>query len=229
MNYPSNIWLLVTNNEVMMHLATGGKIIYIGEELPTELVGHPSVVTAGVLLPPIESIQAEIDGRYDIAEDIYNKYLQSSSPSQYLNIILAAAIRNIKIGILFGEDEDNFKFPDVFVNYLYRMYGIVLGLTNMDGYFSSVIPSIEEGFIPGDLAILYMSGIIDSEEFIMRTPVGHLDYNAVYRLLAELTPVLDPNDPDYYIQATRYLNNYISQCKSSGKILVDPLVGDYAS
>ena len=62
---PSNIWV-VNEDEFEQFTYTCGKVIYIVEEPEPKYLNHPSIITAGSLLPPIEAIQLELDGNIDV-------------------------------------------------------------------------------------------------------------------------------------------------------------------
>ena len=128
-NYPMNIWLI--NEDEFDHFTfTGGKVIYIAEEPAPRFKTHPAIITAGALLPPFEAIQMELDGNIIEAYMTYERYLMSEEADMYVSIIIAAALKQIPIGIMFGRDEINMQFPKLFIDFLFKAYGLVIGVNN---------------------------------------------------------------------------------------------------
>ena len=128
-NIPMNIWVL-KEEEFDEFTCTGGKVIYIAEDVPQIYASHPAIITAGALLPPIEAIQAELDGNIIAAIVQYETYLCSEEADPFVSIIVAAAINKIPVGIMFGRDESNMQFPKMFIDFVYKKYGLVFGIKN---------------------------------------------------------------------------------------------------
>ncbi len=211
---PSNIWV-VNEDEFEQFTYTCGKVIYIVEEPEPKYLNHPSIITAGSLLPPIEAIQLELDGNLDAANALYVQYLNSAEADPYVSIILAAAIKCIPIGIMFGKDEMNQRFPLMLVNYLFNKFGIVLGVLN------KVNPSIVYQALPYDLAKLYMMNIIDYAAFMMAHPDDLPIHPSVLSKLAmENYPLVKyPSETSYQ----EYFCNAIKAMKKYNKFLIDPI------
>ena len=106
-NYPINIWV-INEDEFDEFTYTGGKVIYIAEEISPRFQTHPAIITAGGLLPPMDAIRAELDGSMFECSNIYEQYLQTEEADPFISIIIAAGLRQIPIGIMFGKDEMNF-------------------------------------------------------------------------------------------------------------------------
>ena len=164
-NYPMGIWV-INEDELEEFTYTGGKIIYVVEEPSQKFLTHPAIITAGALLSPFEAIQAELDGDINRSIAIYEHYLNSQEADVYVSIIVAAAIRQIPIGIMFGRDELNMQFPKMLIDFLYKYYGLVLGIRN------KIQPYIEEQYLPIDLAKLYNMNLIDYPTFMEKHPVS---------------------------------------------------------
>lgn len=211
---PSNIWV-VNEDEFEQFTYTCGKVIYIVEEPEPKYLNHPSIITAGSLLPPIEAIQLELDGNIDAANALYIQYLNSAEADPYVSIILAAAIKCVPIGIMFGKDEMNQKFPLMLVNYLFNKFGIILGVLN------KVNPSIVYQALPYDLAKLYMMNIIDYAAFMMAHPDDLPIHPSVLSKLAmENYPLVKyPSESSYQ----EYFGNAIKAMKKYNKFLIDPI------
>lgn len=219
MIYPSDIWL-IQEAEIDQFLLSGpggsnSKIIYIAESIPEYLKMHPAILTAAMLLPPMEEVEAELDGRYQEAESIYDDFLHRSEASRLINIFIATAIKNIRVGIVFGRDELNMKFPSMLINHLYKFYGITIGVPY------KLNPYIEITMVPLCLGMLYNINYISYEEFIMLHPELPVHPCVLSKLVYDVRPFVKTRDVEHYIE---YFGNLISRCKQSGKYLIDPLM-----
>lgn len=215
--YPVNVWM-ITESDFESFTYTGGKVIYIAEDMDFKFKTHPAIVTAGVLLPPVDAVACIIDGEMEIAAGIYYDYLLNSEASMYINIILAAAIQETPIGIMFGQDEINMGSPSIFLNFLYHYYGLVVGV------MGSVNPCIEEAFMPNNMASLYNMSIIDSKTYFEKHP-PHLPISdqAISKLAYEINPLVSQRDFQHYYEYFNNLKNTIHN--NNGKYLVDMMEG----
>ena len=162
-DYPMNIWV-ISEQEFDEFTFTGGKVVYIVEEPDPKYSSHPAIVTAGALLPPVDAIRAELDGSIFESNAIYEQYLQREEADPYISILIAAALKQLPIAIMFGKDEMEMQFPKMLIDFLYRYYGLVLGIKN------KVNPYIVESMLPVDLAKLYNMNIIDYRTFMTKHP-----------------------------------------------------------
>ena len=69
-----DIWFIGEEDFDSFMAAGGERAIYIVEEPLPDIAANPSVVGAPTLLPPIEAMDAELNGDYQTAEAIYVKY-----------------------------------------------------------------------------------------------------------------------------------------------------------
>lgn len=216
-NYPANIWL-IDEDQFDKFTFTGGKVVYIAEEVDGRFATHPAIITAGALLPPIDAIQAELDGMHEEAEIMYMNYLQNPDSLPFISILVLAAIQQVPIGLMFGEDEMNMQFPKMFINILYRLYGLVIGI---DGRLQ---PYIEEQYMPFDLAVLYNLNIINYEMFMTLHPLLPIHPSVVSKMAYEEKPPVKEKDIEHYAE---YFNNVITMIRNNnGSFLIEPLVGD---
>lgn len=215
-NYPANIWL-VNKEQFNEFILAGGKVIYIVEEPEQQFSMHPSVVSAGALLPPIDAIQNELDGFLDRASMIYEEYLKSQEADSYISIILAAAIKEIPIGIMFGSDELNMKFPEMFINFVYRYYGLVIGVPN------KLTSYIEVEYMPFVLAKLYNMNIIDYATFMTRHPQLPIHQSVIPKLAYDIKPLVKVKDMQHYTEYFESFKNSVFQ--NNGRMLIDPFLG----
>lgn len=215
-NYPMNIWV-ISEDEFDEFTFTGGKVIYIVEEPELRFTTHPAIITAGSLLPPFEAIQAELDGNIFESNAIYEQYLQKEEADPYIAIIIAAALKQIPIGIMFGKDELNMQFPKMFIDFVYRYYGLVFGVKN------KVQPYIVEEMLPIDLAKLYIMNIIDYPTFMEKHPPLPIHSMAISKLAYEVKPVVEIKDMYHFAEYFENVKNAI--IRNGGKFLIDPLEG----
>ena len=215
MGYPMNIWI-VNESDIDRFTMTGGKIIYIADQVEPKYRMHPAIVSAGILLPPIESITAELDGRLAEAELAYSNYLLREDVHQYIIILIAAAVLGTPIGIMFGKDELNMQFPKMFIDFLYRNYGLVIGVVN------TINPYIEDSYVNCDLAILYINNIIDYKAFMELHPEGYpvLYYLVLNKMIEDVHPPVKS-----YEESLAYFEMSFKNTKRNGnRVLIDPLV-----
>ena len=219
-NYPAKIWL-ITPEEFEAFTFTGGKVVYIVEEADPMFATHPAIITAGALLPPIEAIQYELDGRMFESNVLYAQYLQQEEADPYISIILAAAIKQIPVAIMFGKDEMNMQFPKMLIDFLYKSYGLVLGIAGATPD-TAINPYILEEFVPFDLAKLYSMDIIDYPTFMVMHPDMPIHQMAISKLAYENNPVVNEKDFAHYMEYFEYMRKAI--LNNGRRFLIDPLV-----
>lgn len=214
-NYPSNIWL-ITKDQFENFTFGGGKVIYIAEDVEPNFRQHSAIITAGALLPPMESIQYELDGRLLESSTLYNQYLMSEEADPFILIILAAAIKQIPIAIMFGKEEMELQFPKVFLDFLFNTYGVVIGIINV------IQPYIIEQVMPYNLARLYCMNIIDYPTFMEKHPPIQIHPMAISKLAYDQNPVVKSKDLQHYVEYFETVRKNIYS--NGGKFLFDPLV-----
>lgn len=215
--YPVNVWM-INESDFESFTYTAGKVIYIAEDMENRFTSHPAIVTAGVLLPPVDTVSCLIDGDTNMAANIYYDYLLNSEANMYINIIIAAAIQGTPVAIMFGKDEFNMGSPSILINFLYQFYGLVVGI------IGTVNPYIDESFIPNDLASLYNNNIIDSKTYFEKHPI-HMPISdkVVSKLAYELNPLVQERDFQHYYAYFDNLKNAIHN--NNGNYLVDIMEG----
>ena len=214
--YSSNMWL-IGHNEFEGFAFTGGKVVYIAEDVEPIYKNHPAIITAAALLPPVEAVQAEFDDRLMDAAMIYTQYLQGEEADPFISILVAAAIQKVPIGIMFGENEIDMQFPKVFIDFLYNFFGIVLGIQGS-------LPSyIEDVSLPFDMAKLYVMGIMDYVTFITTHPPLPIHPMAISKLVYENNPAVPVKDMQHYMEHFEQLRAAIRD--NGGRFLIDPFEG----
>lgn len=214
-NYPSNMWI-VSENEFDQFVINGGKVVYIAEEPDLKYRSHPAIITAGALLPPFEAIQAELDDDIMTSNSIYSAYLNSQEASMYVSIVIAAAIKQIPIGIMFGKDELNMQFPKMLINFFFNNFGIVFGVAN------KVMPYIVKEAMPFNLALLYNMNIIDYRTFMEKHPPLPINPMCVSKLAIDINPWIQDKSFNGYLNYFEY----IKECTLSNNrnLVIDPMV-----
>ena len=191
-------------------------MVYIVEEPHPRFATHPAIITAGALLPPIDAIQAELDGNMFESVAMYENYLQKEEADPYISILIAAALKQIPIGIMFGRDELNMQFPKMLIDFVYKYYGLVFGIKN------KIQPYIIEEMLPIDLAKLYNMNIIDYPTFMEKHPPLPIHGMAISKMAYEVRPIVKTKDFQSYVEYFEMVKNAIYN--NGGKYLVDPLV-----
>ena len=214
-NYPMNIWL-ITEDEFDHFTFTGGKVIYIAEEPAPRFKTHPAIITAGVLLPPFEAIQAELDGNIAESFMMYEMYLMSEDADTYISIIIAAALKQIPIGIMFGRDEINMQFPKMFIDFLFKHYGLVIGVSN------KLVPYIMEEALPNNLAKLYCMNVIDYPTFMEKHPDLPINPIVISKMAIEVNPWVYTKDINGYLEYFEHVKS--DTRRNGGRVPIDPMV-----
>lgn len=214
-NYPMNIWL-ITEDEFDHFTFTGGKVIYIAEEPAPRFKTHPAIITAGALLPPFEAIQLELDGNMVESSMMYEMYLMSEEADTYVSIIIAAALKQIPIGIMFGRDEINMQFPKMFIDFLFKAYGLVIGLQN------KLVPYIMEEALPNNLAKLYCMNIIDYPTFMEKHPNLPINPTVISKMAIDVNPWVSTKDLNGYLEYFEHIKN--DTRRNGGRVPIDPMV-----
>lgn len=214
-NYPSNIWI-VTENEFDQFTFTGGKVVYIVEEPALRFKSHPAIITAGALLPPMEAIEAELNGNIFESNAIYERYLASEEANMYISILIAASIKQIPIGIMFGKDELNMQFPKMLIDFIYKVYGLVIGVNG------KIRPYILEEALPYDLAMLYNMNIIDYPTFMEKHPPLPINPIVVSKMAIEINPLVKDKTFNGYLEYFETMRSCTA--RNGGRFAIDPMV-----
>lgn len=216
-NYPANIWLITEQDaEQFIFSTNGGIIIYIAEDVDPRFINNPCIVTAGVLNPPVAAIHMELDGNIEQANIMYDQYLMSEEIEAFVRIIMAACVKNKAIAIMFGKDELNMKSPSMFINFLFKRYGIVVGIKD------KIMPYIDVYHMPDNLATLYCTNMIDYPSYLCMHPDLPLSHVSLPKLILEESPAIDDRTFPGYIEYFEHRRRICAEC---GTFIMDPLRG----
>ena len=134
----------------------------------------------------------------------------------YVSIILAAALKQIPIGLMFGRDEVNMQFPKLFINFLFKAYGLVIGVNN------KLVPSIMEEALPSDLAKLYCMNIIDYPTFMEKHPQLPINPVVISKMAIEINPLVNEKNINGYMEYFERIKEYTK--RNGGSLPIDPMV-----
>lgn len=127
-----------------------------------------SCVVMGNLLPPYESLSAEIDGDMQAAAQIYYQYLIGKIP--VISNIIAAMYKGKNILLFVPPDESmNFNFVNVFMMFFAEVFGIGIG-TGQSQCTISDTPQYEA--MRADT--LFINSHIDFETYCSLMPSGSM-------------------------------------------------------
>ena len=210
-----NVWLLDSPEMVLDYAIRGGKIIFITEDDDPRLNYIPNKLSAKILLPPYDVVDAELENQLDIAQIKYEQYLSCGEPADYISILMAAAIQGISIGLYFGPELRNMKFPLMFVEFLYKYKGLIVG-------YKEVQPAILDNYMPTILTELLGKEIIDIQRFLMQMPVS-MDIPPIILpfLIAELRPLRKYIKNNDY---NSYFKELIKDIHEKGEYLYSPII-----
>lgn len=212
---PCNIWLLETPEMVIDYSLRGGRVIFITEDIDARLDAIPNKISAKILLPPFEATELELDGRIDESSAIYFRYLSSMEPAEYISVIIAGVVQGLNIGLYFGEQLRDMKFPLIFLNFLRDYKGLVVGTANnQPGYIREFLPIV--------LSDLYTKGLVSADRFLAAMPIGDaLPMHTIPKLIFDLKiPDGIVKNEDY----VSYFKEMISAMNKHGKFPILPIV-----
>lgn len=204
---PMEVYNFAVNNN--------GKVIFVTEDEEPSLQGLPNRLEASILLPPYESIAAELDGNYQQAELLYGQWLYTKECMDYINLITLAIMEGIPTALYFGPQFEEMKFPFSLIKFFQINTGIAFG-------YDMVCGMMDEQFIPINLSNFLVTEIINIPTFFSMMPVGYDILPAAISYLAEsLRPPLKPGSS--LVQMNEYFKDIIAQIHKYGKYLHNPI------
>jgi hypothetical protein len=177
-------------NAVAAAEADGYKIAVLSEE--PILQNAPYAVPGSCLLPPTMAKIAEIDGDAEKFYELYTEYLLSEIPTEFIAVILAHLHMGGSMIFLTdcGIDE---PWVVQLCNHFMNYYGIIIG---SDG----VLPGFNVRYEDTINNIIYVSGYISAQEYLMNKTVGFPMQQWIYDKLLRDLPLKDftPNPYEVY-------------------------------
>ena len=115
---------IVTDINLAMQWSQQCKVLFIGE-LNSQL--PPNFIEYSILLPPVEALEAEINGDTQTYNNIYTQHLTYNPYCQEaIATILAAINKGVNI-IFYIEEGNNLSHKDFLMSYFFNVFGITLG------------------------------------------------------------------------------------------------------
>ena len=221
--------LILYNKDVAINFAIKGfKVLCVvdSETLnggDIDYMNMPNFIHASVLLPPYESVAAELDHRYDEARFIYQNHLSSKECMDYLSLVALAIMKGIPIGVYFGpmEDIEGMMFPRFFFEFMYNIFGISFRGDGVD------YGQLREEYIPINAEYFLLNSMIDIAGYYELMPNDmDLTPKAIYYLDNLLRPCIPfKKDQDITIaDLNNFFKGMIKDCRKVGKYLICPLV-----
>lgn len=191
----TNTWI-INKSDFENIIINNGKIILIEEDPMNKYMENPYIITAGALLPPVESVQFYLNDDYSSAMNSYYNYLMNEG-NPYICIILTTILSGNIIGISFGTEELDLVFANMLLNFLKTVYGLY-EISN-----SQLI--IDDKFLPYILSELYYNNYINYETFMILHPVEYKICDKIIPIMAYREhPWVESNDIVHY---TKYFND----------------------
>lgn len=157
-----SIYLVTDFDMANASALNGSKVLFVGE-LNRQIPDY--FIAASVLLPPYESVSAEIDGNIDAANYIYEQYLDTSEPCFGMFATILVALYNGVNIVLYIDGGHDLSYINVLLKYFDVRYGLRIG-TQFQPF------SYVEAFNPQTAVILYsyLDGFIDEYKLMMNIP-----------------------------------------------------------
>ena len=212
---------IVTDINLAIKFSQQCKVLFIGElnnQLP------PNFIEYSILLPPVEALEAEINGNMNMYSNIYSQYLTYTPYCQEaIATILAAISKGVNI-IFYIAEGNNLRHKDFLMQYFFNMFGITLGsennLFNFDIRYLGIINTIiytwlGESMISFKELIESISGSVEIKNICIRYGI-----NAFERIAEENNLYMKEDQLMYWIDnCKRRLSTVINSLinKKDGK------------
>lgn len=187
-------------SSIRQAIAEGATIVALVDE-PGELEYIQGIVTLGILLPPYESLSAELDGNKEMAASIYMEYLSSKERMDAITAVLAALHAGKSIVFYVPEEESmNFGFVRTFMYFMAANLGVFIGDGIGLGEPFSPRPGYDTNYSKEALRLelLLINGFLPFDQFCVEYP-----------------PTIVPTDMtcSFIMQFTNYKFANMDQCK----------------
>lgn len=225
MNY-INFPLLITEEEARHFMYSGGMVVMVCEDAPSDLANSPNALKASILLPPYEAVSAELDGNENDAYTLYTRHLVGNDEAaMYILILYLSLYRGRPVGVYFGPQVMEMRYPQFFMMHLQDCFGLTMGDPGNLG-------SMNEMFHPFVAELCLKLNLISSLEYIMMMPEGIDIYpDALIRLAIDYRPPIDLALREtclgkYLEELNEYFKDLIKSQKTSPTPLINPIVGE---
>jgi hypothetical protein len=193
----------------------GGKAVFVTEDDEPSIRSLPNKLEASILLPPYEAIAAELDGDYATAETLYVQWLYTKECKDYINLITFAIMQGIPVGLYFGHQIQEMRYPSV----LMRFFQAYMGVTFGNGMTLGVY---DDQFTPINLGEFLLNFIIKIPDFFALMPV---DCDIPPMVISYLTEALQPPmRPGATLgELNEYFKGLIRQSHQCGRYVYNPI------
>lgn len=194
------------------------KVLYLSDE---DISRNPLIelgcntIKSSILLPPYDSVCAELDNEVNLAIQIYIEYLSSSDVDMFICMILKALMNGSNIILYPGHDEADMPFIPVFLQYLTNYFGIIVG--------SPYEPTqYDYRAFPVILNKLYLHNLIDYQTLFILYPVdAPIMENIIPKLIQDINPYVSNPSMQEYIE---YFERYKYRVKQNGNKVLKTVI-----
>lgn len=164
----------------------------------------------GILLPPFDALEAELNGDFNLSRQIYFDHLQSQYCSEAFGVILTALYAGKNIMIYIASDEArNLEFSTVFLDFIATVFGIVVSTF---AYPNNGGISNQPNHAANRMNVMYLTGNIPFEVYVKEYPEQiYPDMLVCQKIAFSISPegygMMSPQELQYYCYS------YIMNCK----------------
>lgn len=172
-------------------------LVFVDEESVKEYE-YTGFLPVGVLMPPFESLSAEVDMNLDLAAQLYVNHLEEPNRQKTFGVILAA-LRNGKNICLYVPNDQvmSFHFVVVLMNYMISKFGINIADRIGLGFNPECL--VDSNFEPARLNSIMGSGYMDVTDYAANYPDNM--YPSIDAAIELVKPyALQTNDPNELLQ-----------------------------
>lgn len=215
---PACAFLLTDRNGLEATVLSGAKVITVTDADPQLAYQYPNTLNASILLPPYESVSAELDGNKAMAEAVYLSYLNSKEPDTFLSAIFTALVKGISIGIYIPAEDLEMSFAGTLLGFLYNAYGLSVMTPAIPFAYNNL-------FDTRNISKMYLYDLIGPGDLFELYPEGApIEPSIINKLIFDINPVLDDYTFENYM---KYFNAFLKRVKAAhNRMLISPIERD---
>lgn len=180
------------------------------EEVPTIPTESPNVIVGNILLPPIDSMIAAVNGDEPLFYKTYADHFNLVDVHEFICIMVTYLYRGGNFIIYYPEDELNLK--DKILEMFWKRYGILIGETNIRP------ASYDESCTPMLLEMIYSIGGMSARDMLMYYPAdAMMSDNLILRLIYDINPFIGT---DSYPDHVRYILDLRMKLKEKPNLII---------
>ena len=209
-------------NIVNQAIASGAKVIYLGDPVSIDPYYKDKFVVASSLTPDYPTMAMQVDGNEAGFIQMYTSSLNSKAAIEMIAVILVCLYKGVNILLYVPQEAMGLNFIQCLLKFLEYNYGVTTQ-TNTTMF------EFNPNFTSKVMELLYLNNLITSQEFLITSDT--LDDMVLRKLVNELHPMVkDPNDIKCIIS---WFSKYKKELLDSNKPLVNGIqyaggVNDYA-